>query len=115
MSIAKKALLFTSALALLAGQSATASMRLSGAGATFPSKIYTRWFFDLAKSGGPRVNYQALCSGSRRKAFIDETVNLGASDDPMKDSDMEKVKRGLVQIPMVVNTIALGYNYDCDL
>ena len=36
MSIAKKALLFTSALALLAGQSATASMRLSGAGASLP-------------------------------------------------------------------------------
>ena len=92
-----------------------ASKRLSGAGASFPSKIYTRWFFDLAKSGGPRVNYQAVGSGSGRKAFIDETVNFGASDDPMKDSDIEKVKRGLVQIPMVGGTIAFGYNYDCDL
>ena len=68
-----------------------ASKRLSGAGASFPSKIYTRWFFDLAKSGGPRVNYQAVGSGSGRKAFIDETVNFGASDDPMKDSDIVKV------------------------
>ena len=92
-----------------------ASKRLSGAGASFPSKIYTRWFFDLAKGGGPRVNYQAVGSGSGRKAFIDETVNFGASDDPMKDSDIEKVKRGLVQIPMVGGTIAFGYNYDCDL
>ena len=92
-----------------------ASKRLSGAGASFPSKIYTRWFFDLAKDGGPRVNYQAVGSGSGRKAFIDETVNFGASDDPMKDSDIEKVKRGLVQIPMVGGTIAFGYNYDCDL
>jgi len=115
MSIAKKALLFTSALALLAGQSATASMRLSGAGASFPAKIYTRWFFDLAKSGGPRVNYQAVGSGSGRKAFIDQTVNFGASDDPMKDKDIAKVTRGLVQIPMVGGTIAFGYNYDCDL
>ena len=41
------------------------------------SKIYTRLFFDLAKSGSPRVNYQAIGSGSRRKAFIDETVNFG--------------------------------------
>ena len=90
-------------------------MRLSGAGATFPSKIYTRWFFDLAKSGGPRVNYQAVGSGSGRKAFIDETVNFGASDDPMKDSDIKRVTRGLVQIPMVGGTIAFGYNYDCDL
>ncbi len=115
MSIAKKALLFTSALAILAGQSATASMRLSGAGASFPAKIYTRWFFDLAKSGGPRVNYQAVGSGSGRKAFIDQTVNFGASDDPMKDKDIAKVTRGLVQIPMVGGTIAFGYNYDCDL
>ena len=33
----------------------------------------------------------------------------------MKESDIEKVKRGLVQIPMVGGTIAFGYNYDCDL
>ena len=33
----------------------------------------------------------------------------------MKDSDIEKVTRGLVQIPMVGGTIAFGYNYDCDL
>ena len=115
MGILKKILIFSSAISLVLSQEAIASKRLSGAGATFPSKIYTRWFFDLAKSGGPRVNYQAVGSGSGRKAFIDQTVNFGASDDPMKDSDIEKVKRGLVQIPMVGGTIAFGYNYDCDL
>ena len=115
MSILKKSLILSSAISLILAPSAMASKRLSGAGASFPSKIYTRWFFDLAKSGGPRVNYQAVGSGSGRKAFIDETVNFGASDDPMKDSDIEKVKRGLVQIPMVGGTIAFGYNYDCDL
>ena len=115
MSILKKALIFSSAISLILSPSAMASKRLSGAGASFPSKIYTRWFFDLAKAGGPRVNYQAVGSGSGRKAFIDETVNFGASDDPMKDSDIQKVTRGLVQIPMVGGTIAFGYNYDCDL
>jgi len=70
---------------------------------------------DLAKERGPRVNYQAVGSGSGRKAFIDETVNFGASDDPMKATDIAKVTRGLVQIPMVGGTIAFGYNYDCDL
>jgi len=115
MSIFKITLILSSAISLILAPSAMASKRLSGAGASFPSKIYTRWFFDLAKSGGPRVNYQAVGSGSGRKAFIDETVNFGASDDPMKDSDIEKVKRGLIQIPMVGGTIAFGYNYDCDL
>jgi len=115
MSIFKKALIISSAISIVFSPVAIASKRLSGAGASFPAKIYTRWFKDLASSGGPRVNYQAVGSGSGRKAFIDETVNFGASDDPMKDEDIAKVKRGLVQIPMVGGTIAFGYNYDCDL
>jgi len=95
---------------------AEARTRLSGAGASFPSKIYSRWFSDFAKSGGHRVNYQAIGSGSGRKAFLDETVDFGASDDPMKQVDIDKAKRGLVQIPMTGGTIAFGYNMpSCDL
>ena len=120
MSFSRKALLLSSAIVLGAGISACSSsnnsnVRLSGAGASFPAKIYTRWFADLADKNGPRVNYQAVGSGSGRKAFIDETVDFGASDDPMKAKDIAKVTRGLVQIPMVGGTIAFGYNYDCDL
>ncbi len=115
MTFAKKALIFSSVLAIGAGMRAPAAMRLSGAGASFPAKIYTRWFSDLAKERGLRVNYQAIGSGSGRKAFIDQTVNFGASDDPMKVEDIDKVTRGLIQIPMVGGTIAFGYNYDCDL
>ena len=116
MKLAKKAFLLASTMTLVAScGTSTSSMRLSGAGASFPAKIYTRWFKDLSNDGGPKVNYQAVGSGSGRKAFIDETVNFGASDDPMKDKDIAKVTRGLVQIPMVGGTIAFGYNYDCDL
>ncbi len=107
---AQKALLLSSVLALGASMSASAAERLNGAGASFPAKIYQRWFADLAKAGGPQVNYQAVGSGSGRKAFIDQTVNFGASDDPMKKKDMAKVSRGVVQIPMVGGTIAFGYN-----
>ena len=110
MSFVKKALVVSSVLALGAGLSASAAPRLNGAGASFPAKIYQRWFATLAKSGGPQVNYQAVGSGSGRKAFIDQTVNFCASDDPMKKKDMAKVKRGVVQIPMVGGTIAFGYN-----
>jgi len=95
---------------------AEARTRLSGAGASFPSKIYQRWFADFAKEGGHRVNYQAVGSGSGRKSFLDETVDFGASDDPMTQSDINKAKRGLVQIPMTGGTIAFGYNMPgCDL
>jgi phosphate transport system substrate-binding protein len=84
--------------------------RLNIAGATFPETIYVRWFSNLAKSGGPKVNYQATGSGAGRKAFIDETVSLGATDDPIKDKDRAKVSRGVVQIPIVGGTIAIAYN-----
>jgi len=101
---------------LLTSSCAQARTRLSGAGASFPSKIYSRWFFDLSREKGPRVNYQAVGSGSGRKAFIDETVHFGASDDPMIESDIAKVKRGMVQIPMTGGTIAFGYNNPgCDV
>jgi len=99
-----------------AAEKVDARTRLSGAGASFPSKIYQRWFADFAKEGGHRVNYQAVGSGSGRKAFLDETVDFGASDDPMKQVDIDKAKRGLVQIPMTGGTIAFGYNNpSCDL
>ena len=112
-----KRLIAVAALAVLTLPGcAEARTRLSGAGASFPSKIYQRWFADFAKEGGHRVNYQAVGSGSGRKAFLDETVDFGASDDPMKQGDIARAKRGMVQIPMTGGTIAFGYNMpSCDL
>ena len=112
----KRLIAVTALVALMTPGCAQARTRLSGAGASFPSKIYQRWFADFAKEGGHRVNYQAVGSGSGRKAFLDETVDFGASDDPMKQVDIDKAKRGLVQIPMTGVTIAFGYNMPgCDL
>ncbi len=111
-----KRLIAVAALAALVAP-VHAGQRLSGAGASFPSKIYTRWFSDFSKEkDGHRVNYQAIGSGSGRKAFLDETVDFGASDDPMKQVDIDKAERGLVQIPMTGGTIAFGYNMPgCDI
>ena len=112
----KRLIAVTALVALMTPGCAEARTRLSGAGASFPSKIYQRWFADFAKEGGHRVNYQAVGSGSGRKAFLDETVDFGASDDPMKQGDIAKAKRGMVQIPMTGGTIAFGYNNPgCDL
>ena len=74
---------------------------LNGAGATFPAKIYQSWFAGLAQSGGSKVNYQAVGSGSGRKAFIDQTVDFAASDDPIKAVDREKVEQGVVQLSLI--------------
>ena len=112
----KRLIAVAALVALMTPGCAEARTRLSGAGASFPSKIYQRWFADFAKEGGHRVNYQAVGSGSGRKAFLDETVDFGASDDPMKQGDIARAKRGMVQIPMTGGTIAFGYNNpSCDL
>ena len=56
----------------------------------------------IAGDGGPLVNYQAVGSGSGRKAYLNQTVNFGASDDPMIPRDIRKVKRGVIQTPWSV-------------
>jgi len=89
---------------------ALAGPALNGAGATFPAPIYQRWFQDYARTSGSRVNYQSVGSGAGVRQFIAGTVNFGASDEPIKASEIKQVKRGVVQIPMVGGTIAVAYN-----
>ena len=88
---------------------AIAGPTLNGAGATFPAPIYQRWFQDYAASGN-RVNYQSVGSGAGVRQYIAGTVDFGASDEQIKASEIAKVKRGVVQIPMVGGTIAVAYN-----
>ena len=89
---------------------ALAGPALNGAGATFPAPIYQRWFQDYARTSGSRVNYQSVGSGAGVRQFIAGTVDFGASDEPIKASEIKQVKRGVVQIPMVGGTIAIAYN-----
>ena len=83
---------------------------LNVAGATFPAPIYQLWFQDYATATGNRVNYQSVGSGAGVRQYIAGTVDFGASYEPIKASEIAKVKRGVVQIPMVGGTIAVAYN-----
>ena len=76
MSIFKKTLILSSAISLILSPSAMASKRLSGAGASFPSKIYTRWFFDLAKEDLNRELLTRLKNLQYKKPFIDNCKDL---------------------------------------
>jgi phosphate transport system substrate-binding protein len=89
---------------------AIAGSTINGAGASFPAPIYQRWFQDYSTQSGNRVNYQSVGSGAGVRQFIAGTVDFGASDEPIKASEVAKVKRGVVQIPMVGGTIAIAYN-----
>ena len=88
---------------------------LSAAGASFPAAIYQRWFSDLAPQG-IEVNYQSVGSGAGVRQLTAGTVDFGASDKPMKPEAIDKVSRGVVQIPMTAGAIAVAYNNsDCEL
>ena len=89
---------------------AFAGTNLNGAGATFPAPIYQRWLNNYGSATGNRVNYQSVGSGAGIRQFIAGTVDFAASDEPISAKDASKVKRGVVQIPMVGGTIAIAYN-----
>ncbi len=88
---------------------------LNAAGASFPAAIYQRWFQDMA-ADGVKVNYQSVGSGAGVRQFVAGTVDFAASDAPMKEEEIAKVARGVLQIPMTAGAIAVAYNHEgCDL
>ena len=92
--------------ALVGCASGPQTIRLNGAGATFPAPLYQSWFATLAQSGGPQVNYQAVGSGSGVRQFNAGTLDFGASDKAVKDGN----ERPVVQIPMTGGAIVPAYN-----
>ena len=87
---------------------------LDGAGATFPAPLYQAWFQTYATTGGHRVNYQAVGSGSGVRQFKAKTVDFGASDGAVSDKKMPA--EGMVHIPMTGGAIVPAYNNPgCDL
>ena len=103
-----------SATLVACGGADTGVGRLSGSGATFPAPFYTRTFSDYYKQTGNQINYQATGSGSGVRQFNANTIDFGATDKAVKDSQMEE--RGMVHIPIVGGAIVPAYNKPgCDL
>lgn len=87
-----------------------AQANLNGAGATFPNPIYTKWFDGYAKKTGVKINYQSIGSGGGIKQFTEGTIDFGASDSPMTDEQIAKVKSNVAHIPTVLGAVVLTYN-----
>jgi len=87
------------------------SVKLQGAGASFPAPLYLKWFKSYsAANPNTQVDYQSVGSGSGVKSFMDRTVDFAASDAAMKPEDMEKVAGGVQLLPMTAGAIVLAYN-----
>jgi phosphate transport system substrate-binding protein len=85
-------------------------VELTGAGATFPYPIYSKWFSEYAAKTGVKINYQSIGSGGGIRQLSEGTVDFGASDAPMSDDEMAKLKAPVVHVPTVLGAVVLTYN-----
>ncbi len=88
-----------------------ATIKVNGAGATFPYPIYSKWFSEYKKVK-PEVqfNYQSIGSGGGIRQLIKQTVDFGASDAPMKEKDKKKAAWPIKHIPTVLGAVSVAYN-----
>ncbi|MDQ7969299.1 MAG: phosphate ABC transporter substrate-binding protein PstS [Oxalicibacterium faecigallinarum] len=97
---------------------ATAAMALSsavaaditGAGATFPYPIYSKWAETYKAATGTGLNYQSIGSGGGIKQIKAKTVDFGASDMPLKAEELEA--EGLLQFPAIMGGVVPIVNLD---
>jgi len=92
------------------GEAPAAGAGLTGAGATFPNPIYTKWFDAYHKQTGVRINYQSIGSGGGIRQFTEGTVDFGATDGPMKDDQIAAVQGNVQHIPTVLGAVVVTYN-----
>ena len=90
-------------------EGAAGQVTLTGAGATFPYPIYSRWFSLYSESNPVRVNYQSIGSGGGIRQMIEGTVDFGATDAPLTDEDLASIP-GTLSIPTVLGAVVVTYN-----
>jgi phosphate transport system substrate-binding protein len=103
------------AAAMLAPAMLVAQTKVTGAGATFPNVLYTKWFDEYKKvHPDVEINYQSQGSGAGIRQVTEGTVDFGASDGPMTDEQIAdfKTKRGteILHFPTVLGADVPAYN-----
>ena len=90
---------------------AQANLRVTGAGATFPYPIYSKWVLEYTSvRPNLQINYASIGSGGGIRQFSDHTVDFGATDGPMSDSMIGAINGNVVHIPTVLGAVVPTYN-----
>lgn len=101
--ILKASMTVTLGAALVSFATLSAAQDVTGAGASFPAPLYSKWASDYNKATGVKINYQSVGSGAGLRQIEAKTVDFGASDAPLKDEDL--AKKGLMQFPTVIGGV----------
>ena len=99
-----------SLVSLVTAAPAAAQASLTGAGATFPYPLYSKWFDSYASKTGVKINYQSIGSGGGIRQYTEGTVDFGASDGPMTDEQIAAVQGKVVHLPTVLGAVVMTYN-----
>jgi phosphate transport system substrate-binding protein len=92
------------------GGAPSAAAVITGAGATFPNPIYSKWFDAYARETGVHINYQSIGSGGGIRQFTEGTVDFGATDGPMTDQQIAAVHGDVLHVPTVLGAVVATYN-----
>src|SRR5215467_12749501 len=90
-------------------------LSITGAGATFPFPMYSKWFDEYHKKNpNIQINYQSIGSGGGIKQITEGTVDFGATDGPMNDDQLKAFqdKHGcpVLHFPTVLGAVVPTYN-----
>jgi phosphate transport system substrate-binding protein len=99
MKLVSTALVIANVVVAFAAQ----AQQITGAGATFPAPVYTKWGEAEKSAIGVELNYQAIGSGAGQNQIINRTVDFGASDAPVDAARLETNK--LLQFPTVMGAV----------
>src|SRR3954452_15923760 len=95
--------LVAAGLAAAVASGPAAAAEITGAGATFPFPVYSKWAEAYKKETGIGLNYQSIGSGGGIRQIRAKTIDFGATDAPLKGDDLEK--SGLVQFPSLLGGV----------
>jgi phosphate transport system substrate-binding protein len=86
---------------------------LTGAGATFPFPLYSKWIDEFGKLCDVQINYQSIGSGGGIKQITAKTVDFGASDGIMYDEQTAAAEAAggpILHVPMTSGAVAVVFN-----
>jgi phosphate transport system substrate-binding protein len=99
-----------SALVGVMGCNSSSTVPLNGAGSTFVYPVMGRWIQDFHQSHpNVQINYSSIGSGGGIQQVRAGTVDFGASDAPLSDSDMAQMIP-VIQIPESAGPVCVTYN-----
>jgi phosphate transport system substrate-binding protein len=96
------------AAALVMVSPIAAAVDITGAGATFPYAVYTKWAEAYKAATGNQVNYQGIGSSGGIKQIKAKTVDFGGTDAPLKEQELNAA--GLAQVPTVMGGVTIVIN-----